>query len=48
MDIERENSPAEKVILNCIAALTTCPRYENMTPWEVYDLMVKNAEELFN
>ncbi len=46
MHKDHEQTPAEKVILNCIMCLSSLGRYQIMTPWEIYDLMVRNAAEI--
>ena len=38
---------AERVLLQCIATLTTLPPYTSMTPWEVFDEQKRLAEGLY-
>jgi hypothetical protein len=47
IDGKRKKSAAEIVVLNCIATISSHPNYQHMTPWEIYDLEVKNAIEIF-
>jgi len=37
---ERHMSETEKVVMNCIAAISSHPNYQEMTPSEIYDQMV--------
>ncbi len=48
MNQKRVNTPTERVLLNCIAVISSHPDHEQRMPWEIYDLMVKNGLEIFS
>jgi len=37
---KRTMSETEKVVMNCVAAISSHPGYDKMTPSEIYDQMV--------
>lgn len=39
---------AESVLIQAIAALSTQSQFSSMTPWEVFEHIKKNAQEIDN
>lgn len=43
---KRYKTPEERVLIQAIALLSTQSNYEHMTPWDLYDLVVKQTKEI--
>ncbi len=43
---KRSKTEVETILIQAIAALSTQTQFESMTPWEVFEHVQKNAQEI--
>ena len=46
MEQGESDTPQQVLLIQAVAALSTQGRFASMTPWEVYDRIVKTAQEI--
>lgn len=44
-DAQRPITPTERLLMMCLATVSTHPNYSHKTPWDVYDTMVAHERE---
>ncbi|MCK4727171.1 MAG: hypothetical protein KAT29_15265 [Anaerolineales bacterium] len=43
---KKDKTPEERVLIQACAMLSTQPKYEHLTPWDMYALIVKYTKEV--